>query len=157
MDWLIFKLISFSPDSCIGQLCEDLNKIGGPKNFYDRFEIQNGKWLWFVSNMITTLNNKILCGCFGLYSSFVAGILNAAKRIHIFVLCNEELNYEDYIEKCICDKECSVSYKSDSGRLFQISYQGESIFIYFETRLLPNLPSELMFAQSVLKKYSWVV
>ena len=33
-----------------------------------------------------------------------------------------------------------------------ISYQGESISIYFETRLFPKLPSELAFGQSVLKK-----
>ena len=47
-----------------------------------------------------------------MYPSLVAGILNTAKRIHFFVLCNE-LNYEDYIEKCVGDKECTVSYKSD--------------------------------------------
>ena len=109
-NWLIFERVSSSPDSSIGQLCEDLNKIAGREIYYDRFEIQNTKWLWFVSNMITALNNnKILCGCFGMYPRFVAGILNTAKRIHFFVLCNEELNYEDYIENCISDKECSVS------------------------------------------------
>ena len=107
---MIFECVSFSPDSSIGQLCEDLNKIVGRGMCYDRFDIQNTKWLWFVSNMITALNNnKILCGCFGIYPSFVAGTLNTAKRIHFFVLCNEELNYEDYIENCISDKECSVS------------------------------------------------
>ena len=34
---------------------------------------------------------------------------------------------------------------------FEISYQVESIFIYFETRLFPKRPSELMFAQSLEK------
>jgi len=53
IDWLIFELISFSPDSSIGQLFEDLNKIAGRGIYYDTFEIQNTKWLWFVSNMIT--------------------------------------------------------------------------------------------------------
>jgi len=51
----------------------------------------------------------------------------------------------------IGEKGCSVCYLSDRGRLFQISYQGEEIFIYFETRLFPKFPSELMFDQSVLK------
>jgi len=65
--------------------------------------------------MFTALNSgKILCGCFGMYPTFVAGILNRAKGIHFFVLCNEDFNYEDYIEKCIGGKECSVCYKSDS-------------------------------------------
>jgi len=138
-------------------LCENLNKIAGRGTYYDRFEIQNTKWLRFVSNVITALNNnKILCGCFRMYPSFVARILSTAKRIHFFVFCNEELNYEDYIEKCIGDKECNVSYKSDSGH-FEISCQGELIFIYFETRQFPKLPSELVFAQSDLKNDSWFV
>ena len=66
--------------------------------------------------MVTTMNNdKPLYGCFGMYPSFVAGILNSARRMHLFVLRNEELNYGNYIEKCIGDKECSVCYKSHTG------------------------------------------
>ena len=61
--------------------------------------------------MVTALNNvKTLCGYFGIYPSFVAGILNSARRIDFFLLCNENLYYENYIEKCIGDKECSVCY-----------------------------------------------
>ena len=55
-----------------------------------------------------------------MYQSFVAGILNTAKRTQFFVLCNDEFNYEDYIERFIGDKECSVSYKSDSGLFLNI-------------------------------------
>jgi len=80
-----------------------------------------------------------------MYPSFIAGFLNRAERIHFFVLYIEKLNYEYYIEKCIGDKVCSVSYKA--GHLFQISYHGEA----FQARIFPNQPSELMFAQSVLK------
>jgi len=40
-----------------------------------------------------------------MYPSLATVILNTAKRIHFFVLCNEELNYVDYIEKFIGDKE----------------------------------------------------
>jgi len=85
-----------------------------------------------------------------MYQSFVAGILNTTKRINFYVLCNENLNYEDYIKKCIGDKS-GVCYLSDTGRLFQISCQGESVFIYFKTRVFPKLPSKIMFNQSVLK------
>jgi hypothetical protein len=81
----------------------------------------------------------------------VAGILNTAKRIHFFVLCNEELNCEDYIEKCIVTKS-AVFVTSQIHYVVIISYQGGSISIYFETRLFPKLPSELVFAQRVLKK-----
>ena len=102
--------------------------------------------------MVTGINNeKALCGCFGLYPSFVAGILNLTQQIHFFVLCNKQLDYENYIEKCISNKECGVSYKSDSGHSYQLSFQGESVFICFQQRLFPKLPSELIFAQSVLK------
>jgi len=48
----------FSTDSSIGQLCEDLNENVGQGIYYDTFEIQNTKWFWFVSNMVTALNNK---------------------------------------------------------------------------------------------------
>ena len=71
--------------------------------------------------MVTAMNNdKELCGCFGHYPSFVAGIINSVKWIHYFVLCNEQLNYENYIEKCIGDKECSVCHKSHTGIYFQL-------------------------------------
>jgi len=47
-----------------------------------------------------------------MYPSFVAGIcLALARQIHFFVLCDEQLNYEYYIERCIVDKVCSISYK----------------------------------------------
>jgi len=88
---------------------------------------------------------------FGMYPSFVAGVLNWARRIHFFVLCNEKLNYEKYFEKCVGDKECSVCYKSHTTYYFQLSYQNKTIFISYEARLFPKLPSEIIFAQSVLK------
>jgi len=114
-------------------MCEDLNEIVGHRIYYDAFGIQNTKWLWFVSNMVTAMNNdRTLCLHLGMYPSFVAGILNSARRTHFFVLGNEELNDENYIEKYIGDKECSVCYKSHTGHNFQISYQSETIIISFE-------------------------
>ena len=133
------------------KLCEDLYEIVGHGIYYDRFEIQNTKWLRFVSNMVTTINNdKTLSGCFGMYPRFLAGILNSTRRIHFFVLCNEELNYENYIEKCISDKERSVRYKSHTRHYFKL-YQSKKIIISFETRLFPKLPSEIIFAQCLEK------
>jgi len=49
-------------------------------------------------------SDKVLCASFGLYPSYVAGILNSVKEIHFYVLCSENLNYADYIEKCIAGK-----------------------------------------------------
>ena len=61
MEWLQFPKISFSTYSCIGQLCEDLNEIVGQGIYYDTFDIRNTKWFWFVSNIITVLNNDNYC------------------------------------------------------------------------------------------------
>jgi len=41
-------------------------------------------------------SDNVLCGLFGLYPSFVAGILNSVKEIHFYVLWNKQINYVDY-------------------------------------------------------------
>ena len=63
----------------------------------------------------------------------------------------EELNYENYTEKCIGDKECCVRYKSQTRHCFQITYQSETILISFQARLFSKLPSKIIIAQRVLK------
>jgi hypothetical protein len=61
--------------------------------------------LWFVNYIVAVINdNNILRDCFELYLSFVAGILDSVKDINIYVVCNEKLNYADYIEQCISEK-----------------------------------------------------
>jgi len=105
-----------------------------------------------VNDIVTTMNSdKVLCGSFGLYPSYVAGILNSVKQIHFYVLCCEKLNYADCVEKCISCKECCVTYKLYTGNYFLLSSGGETVTISFEERQYPKLPSELIFAQSVLK------
>jgi hypothetical protein len=99
MDCLLYKCASFTPDSSFWQLCEDLNKIVGYGIYYVTFKIQNTNWLWFVENCITIINsNTVLCGSFGVYPSYVAGILNSVPKIHFFVLHSEKLNYTDYVK-----------------------------------------------------------
>jgi len=59
--------------------------------------LQFSKWLWFVNNIVASLNkHNILIGCFGLYPSFVAGILNSVEEIHFYVVRDEQLIYADY-------------------------------------------------------------
>ena len=78
MDFLDFTDVSFGSNASIGRLCEDLNSIAGYGIWCDTFQVQNTEWLWLVNNTVTALNsNKVLCGCFGLYPSYVAGILNS--------------------------------------------------------------------------------
>ena len=89
MDFLDFSDVSFLPNSSIGELCEDLNTIIGQGIWYDTFQVQNTKWLRLVNDIVTTLNNYVLCATFGLYPSYVAGILNSIKQINFYVLCNK--------------------------------------------------------------------
>ena len=51
-----------------------------------------------------------------------------------------------------CRQRISVSYKPHTGDYFQPSSSGDTIAISFEARQFPKLPSELVFAESVLKK-----
>ena len=111
MDFLGIRNVSYLPNSSIVRLCEDLNNAIGQGVWYDTFQVQNTKWLWFVNDIVKTVNSdKVSCGSFSLYPSYAAGILNCVKQIHFHVLCCEKLNYADYIEKCISGKECSVTF-----------------------------------------------
>jgi len=69
MDFLHFDGVSFQPDTNIGQLCKELNKVIGNAVWYDTFNIRNTKWLWLVNNIVAVMknNNNILCGFFGGY------------------------------------------------------------------------------------------
>jgi hypothetical protein len=88
MDLLQFGSVKFQPDINIGLLCKKFNKIVGNVIWYDTFA--------------TVINkDNILCGYFGIFPKFVAGILDSVKDINLYVLCNKKLNYADYIEKCI--------------------------------------------------------
>jgi hypothetical protein len=69
--------------------------------------------------------------------------------IKFYVLCSEKLNYLDYIKQSVLDKECTISC---GGVIFQLKYNGEMIYISFETRIVrEKLPSDLVFAYAVLK------
>jgi len=67
-------------------------------------------------------------------------------------LCSQKLNYADYIENCIAGKERSVTYKPRRGDEFLLSSSDEQIALSFEARQFLKLPSELIFAQCILKK-----
>ena len=153
MDFLNFREVSFLPDSSIGRLCEDLNNIVGQGDWYDTFPVKNTKWLWHVNDIVTTMkSDKVLCGSLGLYPSYVADILNSVKNIHYYVLCSEIINYAGYFEKFNAYKGYSVSYKPHRRSEILLSSSSEPIALSFEARHFPKLPSELIFAQSPLKK-----
>jgi len=148
-----FRAVSFLPSSSIGRLCDDLNNIVGQGFWYGTFQVQNTKWLWLVNDIFTTMNSdKVLCGSFGLYPSYAAGILNSVNEINFYLLCSEKLNHADYIDKCIAGKEYSATYKPHRQDEFRLSSSSETIALSFQARQFPKLPSELIFAQIVLMK-----
>jgi len=60
-------------------------------------------------------NNNMLCGCFGLFPSYGAGILNSVKEINFYVLCSKRrLRCVSYLEKCVAGKECTSKLLSDN-------------------------------------------
>ena len=92
MDFLSFNYVLFSPNASIGRLCEDLNKTVGYGLWYDTFQVQNTEWLWLVTDVTALNSGKVLCGCFGVYPSYVSGILNYVQEIHFYVLCRKRLH-----------------------------------------------------------------
>ena len=82
-----------------------MNNIVDQGDWYDSFQVKNKKWLWLVNDIVRTMNSdKMLCGSFGLYPSYVPVVLNSVKEIHFYVLCVQKLNSADCIEKCIAGK-----------------------------------------------------
>jgi len=101
--------------------------------------------------------DKVMCGCFGLYPSYVAGILNTVKDIHFYILCEENLNYVKYITKCLARKNSTVKLSKIHltcvwEEYFQLTLDDETVIISFEARQFPNLQSELIFEENVLAK-----
>ena len=76
----------------------------------------------------------MLFGSFGLYPSYVAGVLNSVKEIHFYVLYCGKLIHADYIEKCIAGEEHSVIYEPHRLGEFMLSSSGEIIALTFEAR-----------------------
>jgi hypothetical protein len=81
MDFLRFGELTFHPQNNIGSLCEHLNNIIGYGIWYDTFSPQNTKWLSLIKNIVASINSDgIIGGCFGLYPSYVAGVLHSVDN-----------------------------------------------------------------------------
>ena len=96
---------------------------------------------------------QFLCGCFGLYPSYVSGTLKSVEEINLYVLCSSKkrLRYDKCLEKCIAGNKYNVSYEKLTNCCFYLLSGGKKIALSFTTRRISKLPSELVFAQSVLQ------
>jgi hypothetical protein len=110
MDFLLFNDVSILPKSGIGHLCKDLNIIVGQGVWYDEYKVRNTQWLQLVPDIVVAMNSDtVLCGCFGLYPNYMAGILNSVKCINFYVVCTEKPNYGFYIRQCVEGKNYTIS------------------------------------------------
>jgi hypothetical protein len=82
-----------------------------------------------VNNVVAVLNSDNMhCGCFGQYASYIAGILNSVKGINFYDLCNKRrLHCENYLEKCISNTQCSISFKSHTNNYFVLTSGEEKL------------------------------
>jgi hypothetical protein len=120
MDFLLFNDVSLLPKSGIVHLCENLNSIAGHGIWYDEYKVQNTQWLQLVSDIVVVKNSDtVLCAYFGLYPSYIAGILNSVKSINFYVVCTEKPKYGHYIKQCVEGKHYNIS---DNGNNLLISY-----------------------------------
>jgi hypothetical protein len=68
MDFLNYSDVLFGSGIDMGWLCKELNHIVVASIWYNTFIFQYTKWLWFVNDVVTLMNNdKVLCAAFGLY------------------------------------------------------------------------------------------
>ena len=85
--------------------------------------------------IVTTFNSdEVLCGSFGVYPSYVAGILNYVKEINFYVLCSDKIHYADYVEKYIACRGHSVIYKPHRRVQFRLSSRSETMALSFGAR-----------------------
>jgi len=79
-------------------------------------------------------------------------------KIFISTFCVMKIEITQIIEKCIAGKECTLKLLSQlyltfvREQYFRWKFNDEVITILFEARKFANLPSELVFAESILMK-----
>jgi hypothetical protein len=115
-------------------------------------------------------SDNALCGIYGLYPSYVAGILNSVHQIDVYVLCNKHLKYTELIEKCIAGTECNFklyvdfseymktcipgkkfNFKLYAENTFKLTFGCDTVKISFHEKLIhKRLPPALVFAQNSL-------
>jgi hypothetical protein len=97
MDFIKFSAIPFGTQLDMGLVCTRLNDIIGVGSWFDSFKVQNTMWLSLVKKILVTLNREqAISAVFGLYPSYVAGILKHVIEINFYTLSNECLTYAHY-------------------------------------------------------------
>ncbi len=92
MDFMKFSTIPFGTDFDMGLVCTRLDDLIGVGSWFDSFTVQNTMWLSLVEKILVTLNSEqVISAVFGIYPSYVAGILKHVVEINFYVLSNDYL------------------------------------------------------------------
>jgi hypothetical protein len=110
--------------------------------------------------MLGPLTVIMYSATFGLYLSYVAGILNSVKPTHFCVLCNKQIML-NILKNLLREKSALLSCLQNNFKLVRkINFQLSLVVrveISFEAILMHGqLPVELIFAQSV-KRNTFIV
>ena len=106
----------------------------------------------FLNILLTMKSDRGLCGFFGLYLSYVAGVLKHVEEITFYVLWNDELTYSEYIQKAISSEQCTISCVLFEKIYFKISCGGWTVLLKFETSMTEGkLPPVLTFTCVLLR------
>jgi hypothetical protein len=78
-------------------------------------------------------SNNVLCASFGLFPSYVAGILNSVKEINFYALCKKRiLRCASYLEKYIAGIYCTFELRTNN--YFMLTSGKEEVVISFQSR-----------------------
>ena len=136
MEFPDFSAIFFGSEFDMRLVCTKLNNIVRAGIWFSTVTVQNTKWMWVVKNMVAAMNSDLmLCGAFGLYPGYVAGILKHVEEIHFYVVCSDKLTYSDYIEKAVSVEQCNTCVLCEEN-YFKLWSGGETIILKFETRIM---------------------
>ena len=153
MDFINFSTIPFGTGLDMDHVCTRLNELIGVGSWFDSFTVQNTMWLPVVEKILMNLNSeRTACVCVGLYPAYVAGILKQAVEINFYVLSNDYLTYENYIENVASSEQwCIVSAMFEKDH-FTLSCGEQSVLLKFETRIMNcKLPAIITFAYDMLR------
>ncbi len=147
MECINFSTMPFGTGLDMDHVCTRLNELIGVDSWFDSFTVQNTMWLPVVEKIVTNLNSeRMVCACVGLYPAYVAGILKQAVEINFYVLSNDYLTYENYIENVVSSEQCIVCAVCENDN-FTLSLGEQSVLLKFETRIVDcKLPAIITFA-----------
>ena len=98
MEFLDFSAISCGSNFDIGFVCTKLNTVVGAGMRFETFTVQNTKWFWLLKCIVAAMNSdRVLCGAFGLYPGYVAGILKHVAEVHFDVLTSKLVVYKQSV------------------------------------------------------------